>query len=165
MHEEERALVSISVVQEIRKRLTTPGYKRWGMAVWELILSGGYRTMPDLHRAVAELTHRDLAWAGRFTENVLHQVVMAVRKSLLDTVPVQHSKRGKKVGDPWPGGGPVDGRIPAGLRAWVGEQFPADDLLRSLDELNAQECLGLTEFLDLNELERAVAGEQAQRQR
>jgi hypothetical protein len=165
MHEEQRAAVGISVEREIRKRLTAPGYKRWGLAVWGLILSDRYRTTADLHRAVAELTRRDLAWASRFTENVFHQVVLAVRERLFDALPLQHRERKSASTDLSQGGGPADGRIPGELRAWVGEQFPADDVLRSLNEVNAQECLELSEFLDLNDLERAVASEQAQRQR
>jgi len=57
------------------------------------------------------------------------------------------------------------GRIPDELRAWVREGFPENDLLQSLDELNEQACLELSEFLDLNELERVVASEQAERKR
>jgi hypothetical protein len=62
-------------------------------------------------------------------------------------------------------GSASDGRIPDELRQWVYEQFPEEDVLRSLDELNEQECLELSQFLDLAELDRAVASEQAQRQR
>jgi len=140
-----------SLEQVIRKRLAGPGYKRWGAAVWDLILSDRCHTLPELHRAVADLTRRDLAWASRFTENVFHQAVMAIRESLVTTQGLED--------------GAGDGRIPAGLRRWVGKQFPADDLLRSLDEVSPRQCLELSEFLDLNDLERAVASEQAQRQR
>src|SRR3954454_24289273 len=66
---------------------------------------------------------------------------------------------------PGPNAGRGNGRLPAELRAWVLEQVPEDHLLRSLDELNGQECLELSQFLDFNELERAVASEQARRQR
>ncbi len=58
-----------------------------------------------------------------------------------------------------------DGRIPDALCTWVREGFPENDLLQSLDELNEQACLELSEFLDFNELEWAVASEQAERKR
>ena len=141
----------VSVEREIRKRLAaTPGYKRWGVAVWDLILSGRCRTLPELHRAVAALARRDLPWASRFTENVFHQVVMAVRRTLVDESGAEAASG--------------DGRIPAELRRWVAKEFPANGLLRSLDEVKPDECLELSEFLDLKGLERAVASEQASRQ-
>jgi len=67
--------------------------------------------------------------------------------------------------NPVPEIGLGDGRIPAELREWVLEQFPDEELLHSLDMINEQECLELSEFLDLSQLERMVASEQAQRQR
>ena len=57
-----------------------------------------------------------------------------------------------------------DGRIPVELREWVEKSFPPDEVLRSLDEVNREECLELQQFLDLEELEREVAAEQAKRQ-
>jgi hypothetical protein len=58
-----------------------------------------------------------------------------------------------------------DGCIPDELRDWFNEAFPEEEVLRSLNELNEQECRELGDFIDLNELEEAVSREQAQRQR
>ncbi len=58
-----------------------------------------------------------------------------------------------------------DGRIPEELRGWIQEIFPEEEVLRSLEEVNPEECRELAEFLDLPELERAAANEQAQRKR
>jgi hypothetical protein len=85
----------------------------------------------------------------------------------------QEQNHEEKIGSPAPNGSsgaslPAslgDGRIPPELRQWILERFPEKDVLRSLDELNEQECLELSQFLDLGELERVVASEQAQRQR
>jgi hypothetical protein len=59
----------------------------------------------------------------------------------------------------------TDGRIPPHLREWILARFPADELERSLEELNEEDLLELHEFLDLDELEREAASEQANRQR
>jgi hypothetical protein len=77
------------------------------------------------------------------------------------------SKNGNSQGDAPPSPAPMlpDGCIPAELRDWLYRQFPENDLLRSLDDLNEQECRQLSEFLNLSELERMVASERAQRQR
>jgi hypothetical protein len=56
-----------------------------------------------------------------------------------------------------------DGRIPPELREWVFAQATDEELLRSMEEVNPQDCLELSEFLDLDELDRAVASELAQR--
>jgi hypothetical protein len=58
---------------------------------------------------------------------------------------------------------PTDGRIPDELRDWVNQCFPDEDVLRSLDEVKPEDCLQLSEFIDLDELDRAVAQEQASR--
>jgi len=73
---------------------------------------------------------------------------------------------GDRNGIPPPGNQaePCDGRIPPELREWVQMCFPADEVLRALDEVNPEECLELEEFLDLEELDREVAAEQAKRQ-
>lgn len=74
-------------------------------------------------------------------------------------------RNGEEALNPGPVDGLGDGRLPAELRSWVLEQFPEDQVLRSLNELNGQECPELSGFLDLTELERAVTSEKASRQR
>lgn len=59
----------------------------------------------------------------------------------------------------------TDGHIPADLRDWMNEKYPAADLLQSLDEVDTDKCRELAEFLDLEELSRAVTREQSDRQR
>ncbi len=74
--------------------------------------------------------------------------------------------KGDRNGIPPPGkqAEPGDGRIPPELREWVQKCFPADEVLKALDKVNLEECLELEEFLDLEELDREIAAEQAKRQ-
>jgi hypothetical protein len=61
--------------------------------------------------------------------------------------------------------GPVtDGRIPPELREKILEHFASFDN-RLYEELNEEDCLELSEFLDLDEMEREAAREKAKRQR
>ena len=57
-----------------------------------------------------------------------------------------------------------NGRVPAELREWFFKQIPDAEVMQALDELKDDGGLELSEFLDLNQLEQVVAGEQIERQ-
>jgi len=128
-----------TIEKETARRLSRPGFKRWGMVVFEMVMSG-YANEADLYRAVARRTGWDLKRSQRFANRVFKQAELAIKTALKE-----EKKRGL-------------GGITPEILEWARQSFNEEEFMAGIREIPKTGGLEFREFI--RDLEKAADGDE-----